>query len=96
MRIGNRHRPTDKTHWSKIVDIIAQVRGPIRIDASHGKPVSYHGALVTDAMGYVDAELGRASLDDRVNILGHNQQRYPNRQQPFDTKAIGPADPQDS
>ena len=43
-------------------------------------------------MQHLDTQLGRAGLHHGVDLLGHNQQRYPDRSQPLDTEPIGPAD----
>jgi hypothetical protein len=78
MSVGNRNRPSDQTHWAKIMDIVAKIGSSIARNLARCQPVRHHSAFILNAMPQLDAELGRAGLDDGVDFLAHDQHWYPN------------------
>jgi len=73
MSIGNRNRPANQAHWTKIIDIIAEIGSTMQGNAVSCQPVAHHGALVHYALRNFGTQLGRAGSDDWVDLLGDNQ-----------------------
>jgi len=73
MSVGNRDRPPDQAHRTKIVDVVAQVRRTVSGNLVCRKPFQHHLALVLDVVHRLDAQLGRTGLDDWVDLLGDDE-----------------------
>ena len=72
MSIGNRDRPADQAHRTKIINIVAQVGSTIQTDTMLRQPFADHSALVLNTVHDLDTQLGCACLDDGIDLLGHN------------------------
>jgi hypothetical protein len=92
MSIGNRNGPTDKAHWTKIINVIAQIGSTVAGNLACGQPLPHYSALVLNAVQQLDAQLCRPGLDDGIDLLAHNEQWYPNRPQSLDAEAVGATD----
>jgi hypothetical protein len=73
--VGHGDRPADHPQRREIVDIVAEVRRPGRVDAPPGEPVEHGGRLVADGGEHLDPELRRADGDDRIALGRHDQER---------------------
>jgi hypothetical protein len=91
MGVSNGNRPTNQSHRTKIVEVVAQVGGPVTFDVTRRQPLTDHLALVLHAVPHFDTELGSPRLDDTFDLLGHDEQGYANRSQSLDAEPVGTA-----
>jgi hypothetical protein len=93
MRIGNGNRPPHQLHWGQIVDVVAEICGPLCRHAMLTQPGANGLRFSFDPVQYVDLQFGCTRSDHPVGLLGQDQDRHPGLPQPFHTQAVGPADP---
>jgi hypothetical protein len=92
MRIGNSDRPANQLHRAQIVDVVAQVRGPLGRNALLTKPVANGIRFPVDPLQHVDPQLRCPRPDHPVGLLGQDQHGYAGVTQPLHAHAVGPAD----
>jgi hypothetical protein len=93
MRIGNGNRPPNQLHRAQIVDVVAEVRGPLRRNALLTKPVANCIRFPINPVQHVDLQLRCPRPDHPVGLLGQDQHGYADVAQALHAHAVGPADP---
>ena len=93
MRISNGNRPPNQLPRAQIVDVGAEVRGPLRRNALLTKPVANCIRFPIDPVQHVDLQLRCPRPDHPVGLLGQDQHGYTGVAQPLHAHAVGPADP---